>query len=96
MTTAPDFPRVPPHFDVIGETQRLGLAMRVIADSVDVDGIVRCVEDAHTVGWFLDPTKYRDALQRGDMDAIADLARALQPAVKIWKEKIAPKLTETV
>lgn len=72
---------------------KIGLAMPVLAQ-VDTTGIIRTIEMAHSIGPFLDPTKYRDALYRGDMDAIADLARALEPALAIWRERIEPKMTE--
>lgn len=77
-----------PDFDYIGNVQRLSLAMNVLATGVDLDGIIELTEYVHALGPAVDPTKYRDALERGDMDAMADLARALQPAVKVWREKI--------
>lgn len=82
-----------PEFDLAGNVQRLGLAFRVISESVDLDGIVATVEMAHTIGAVLDPTKYRDALSRGD-NAIAELAAALREPVRIWREKIGPKIAE--
>lgn len=82
-----------PDFDFVGNVQRLSLAMNVLAaGSVDLDGIIETVGYVHALGPVLDPTKYRDALYRGDMDAMADVARALLPAVKVWQEKVAPKI----
>lgn len=78
-------------FDFRIEADKLLLAMRFLAD-LDLDGILRTVEIAHTVGWVIDPTKYRDALSRGDMDAVRDLAAALREPVRIWTERIAPKV----
>lgn len=80
-----------PDFDYLGNVQRLGLVMQALA-SVELHKIIATTEYAHSLGPILDPTKYRDALYRGDMDAMAELARALQPALKVWDEKIAPKI----
>lgn len=80
-----------PEFDFNNAIQKIGLAMPVLA-TVELDKITATVEMTHTIGPFLDPTKYRDALQKGDMDSIARLAQTLIPAVKIWNEEIAPKL----
>lgn len=80
-----------PDFDYTGTVTKLGFAMRVIAD-IPLEKIVSTTEMAHTLGAMIDPTKYRDALQRGDMDAMCNLAKALIPAVKVWNEEIAPKI----
>lgn len=80
-----------PSFDLNGNALRLGLVMQAL-ESVDLEQIARWVSMAHTLGPVLDPTKYRDALYRGDMDDLAELARLLLPAVRHWREKIAPKL----
>lgn len=80
-----------PDFDYLGNVQRLGLVMQAL-ESVDLAGIVETTSMAHAVGWVVDPTKYRDALQRGDMDAMRDLAVALAPAAEVWRERIAPKI----
>jgi hypothetical protein len=79
-----------PDLDFPGTVQKIGLAMTVLA-GLDLAAVVSTVDMAHTMGPFLDPTKYRDALGRGDMDSIARLAAALGPAVVIWKEEIEPK-----
>ena len=84
-----------PDFDYLGNVQRLGLVMNALA-TVDLDGIVTTTEYADTLGPFIDPTKYRDALYRGDMHAMRDLAAALREPVRIWNEKIAPKLAPAV
>lgn len=84
-----------PDLDFPGAVQKIGLAMNVLA-TLDLGAIRSTVEMAHTMGPILDPTKYRDALHRGDMDSIARLAAALEPAVEIWNDEIAPKTTEGV
>jgi hypothetical protein len=81
--------------DFTSEVQKLGLAMRVIA-TVDLDFITETVDHAHAVAPLLDPTKYRDALRRGDMDAIAELAQKLKEPTRIWREKIEPKIASEV
>ncbi len=86
-----DMAEYDPDFDYLGNVQRLGLVMQAL-QSVNLDQIIATTEVAHAVGWVVDPTKYRDALQRGDMDAMRDLAAALRPAVAVWDEKIAPKM----
>lgn len=80
-----------PDFDFIPEAQKLLLFMQGLAD-VDLGKIVATVEMAHTVGWVIEPTMYRDALQKGDMDALARLARALEPALRVWREEIEPRI----
>ena len=65
-------------------------ALRVLAQ-VDLDGIAGVVSEVHTVAPFVDPTAYAAAL-RGDMDAVADAAKALLPAVDVYREKIEAKL----
>lgn len=80
-----------PDFDYLGNVQRLGLVMQAL-ESVDLDGIVATTSVAHAIGWAIDPTRYGDALARGDMDAMRDLAVALAPAAEIWRDRIAPKI----
>lgn len=80
-----------PDFDFDPEAQKLLLFMRALAD-VELGKILATIEMAHAVGWAVDPTKYRDALQKGDMDALGRLARALEPALKVWREEIEPKV----
>lgn len=82
-------PPQPESFDYLGNVQRLAVVMQAL-ESVELGAIISTTECAHTLGPFVDPTMYREALQRGLMDAMADLARALQPAVAIWDQKIAP------
>ncbi len=80
-----------PEFDVNTELQRVMLVMPLLS-SVDLEGYLAVVERAHSLGPFIDPTKYRDQLYRGDMDSMAELCRALIPAVAIYREKIEPKM----
>lgn len=75
------------------ELQKIGLAMRVLADA-NLDGIIHTFEMAHAIGPFIDPTKYMDALSRGDMDAMGKLASLLKEPVAHWKKEIAPKLKD--
>jgi hypothetical protein len=77
--------------DFSGEIQRMLLPMPILA-TVDLDGIRDVISRAHALGPFIDPTAYRDALYRGDMDDAAELARLLQPAVDFWSERLEPKL----
>jgi hypothetical protein len=73
---------------------RIGYAMQALSnDEENMQKILDNVESAHNVGWFLDPTAYRDALYRGDMDNMAELLRSLKEPLRIWKEKIEPKIT---
>ena len=82
-----------PQMDVNGFTQRIGLAMQLIASEADnLERFIATVETAHTVGPFVDPTAYRDALYRGDMDAMAAVCRALREPVRVWNDRIAPKV----
>lgn len=79
--------------DINSEFQKIGMCMRVLA-TVDITGILETIEMAHTLGPFIDPTKYRDALYRGDMDEMAKVASLLREPIKHWNEKIAPKLKD--
>lgn len=74
-----------PQIDVQVEADRM-LALLDLLSTVPVADIVKVVEAAHTVGWFLDPTAYRDALSRGAMDDVARLARALEEPMRIHAE----------
>lgn len=80
-----------PDYDVPGNMQRLALVMSAL-DSVDLAGFLAVAEMAHTLGPFIDPTKYADQLRRGDMDEMAALCRELLPAQRRWREQIAPKI----
>ena len=77
-----------PVFDFKGETDRMLLAARFLA-SVNLDKIIETISDAHSYGPILDPTKYRDALSRGDMDRVNRLAQALIEPRKIMREMLA-------
>jgi len=72
-------------FDVKSETQRMFLAMSFLAD-LNLQGLTEVVRDAHTIGPIVDPTAYRDALWRGDMDRMARIAEALKEPVRLYKE----------
>lgn len=81
--------------DINGVMMRIGIAMRVIAaEEENINKVLDNVGAAHNVAWFLDPTAYRDALHRGDMDEAAELLSSLREPIKVWKEKIAPKIGE--
>ena len=72
---------------------RVGYAMRALMhDEENIQKILDNIDAAHNVGWFLDPTAYRDALYRGDMDAMTELLKSLKEPIRIWKEKIEPKI----
>ncbi|HEX5469086.1 MAG TPA: hypothetical protein VFW80_08565 [Gaiellaceae bacterium] len=73
--------------------QRIGIGMKMIA-TVDLDPLTQVNELMHAAGPFLDPTAYRDQLERGDMADMTELVRLLKPAVEHWRSKIAPKLPE--
>lgn len=75
------------------EVNKLLLAVRFLAN-VDVKGIREAISYADAVGWAVDPTMYRDALEKGDMHAIQRLAGALEPVLKVWREDIAPKIPD--
>jgi len=78
---------------VEGFAQRINLAMQLLSGSQDeIREYLTTVEHAHAAGPFLDPTAYRDALYRGDMDALAAVCRDLLPAIKTWDEKVKPKI----
>lgn len=85
-----------PDFDFKGNADRLLLAFRLIAESVDVEQMLTVSNYAHAIGPFIDPTAYMGALDRGDMGALEDLCRSLAPALKVWRERIAPKLPEVI
>lgn len=78
-----------PDFDFKSQADKLLLAMQFLS-TIDVDGIVEAISEAHTVGWFLDPTAYRDALSLGHMDAVGLLARELRAPIRIFRERLAP------
>lgn len=75
-------------FNFCAEADRMLLAARFLAE-LDLAGICETVERAHTLGPFVDPTRYRDALYRGDMDDVAHLASALREPQRIAREIIA-------
>lgn len=77
--------------DFKGEVDKMLLAARVIAD-LNLAGIVDTVSRAHTLGPFVDPTRYRDALHRGDMDRVGRLAAALIEPARLFRDEIAPTI----
>lgn len=83
--------RYPADFDVQGEAQRMMLALEFLS-RVNIEAIIAVVEDAHNVAWFIDPTAYRDALYRGDMDTLAEVARSLREPTRLFREKVLPKM----
>lgn len=72
-------------FDFKQEADRL-VTISGMFETVDIDGILHMVEHAHTIGPLLDPTRYRDALDRGVLDKVAELARAAKRVVAIHEE----------
>lgn len=85
-------PEYDPEFDFRGNADRLLLAFRLIADSVDVEQMLVVGEYADTLDPFVDPTKYMQALERGDMHDLLALCRALHEPLKVWADRIAPKI----
>jgi hypothetical protein len=78
-----------------GVMQRVGLVMNLLdSEEENIDKVLDNINAAHNVGWFLDPTAYRDALYRGDMDEAAELLRALKEPIRVWREKIKPKVVQ--
>lgn len=72
---------------------RVTLAVSLIASERDaLAEIAQTIERAHTLGPFIDPTRYRDALDRGDMDRAARLIRRLEPVIELYVDEIAPEL----
>ena len=84
-----------PDFDQQGAVNRLLLVARALA-LLDLDGLLAVCSVTHAVGPMLDPTAYRDQLDRGDLAAIEQLARDLLPAVRTYRELIEPKLPVVV
>lgn len=67
------------------EVDKMYLAMNFLVD-LNLIGIADTVQYAHTLGPFIDPTKYRDALNKGHMDDAARMASALLEPVKMFRE----------
>lgn len=87
----PEEPRLNETRDFRVEADRLMLVGQFL-DGIDLEFIQANVTRADTLGPLLEPTKYRDALQSGDMHAVADLAGALVAAQDIYRRKIKPKV----
>jgi hypothetical protein len=62
-------------FDFLIQADRLVLAAQLLSE-VDLNYLLSEVNRADTLGPILDPTRYRDALNRGSMHAIARLAQS--------------------
>jgi hypothetical protein len=80
---------IPEDFDYRIEVDKMLLAARFLAD-LDLASILRAIEQAHTIGPFIDPTAYRDSLYRGHMDIVRDLAASLVEPARIFRERVAP------
>lgn len=89
---APEAPRLNETRDFRVEADRLMLVAQFL-DGIDLKFIQENVTRVDTLGPLIEPTKYRDALQRGDMHAVADLARSLREAQEIYRKKIKPKVS---
>lgn len=72
-------------FDYKSSVDKMMLVARVMAE-LPLDEITDAISRAHTLGPFIDPTKYRDALYSGDMDLIGKLAQSLKEPKTIMKE----------
>lgn len=78
-----------------GVMQRVGLVMNLLdQEEENIDKVLDNINAAHNVGWIVDPTAYRDALHRGDMDEAAELLRSLKEPIRVWREKIKPKVVQ--
>lgn len=83
-------PSTPEVFDFKSEADRLIAVCGLLAD-FQLDQLVQAVQQAHTLGPIVDPTRYRDALQRDHMDDVATLARLALPVVAQYR-KMAEKV----
>lgn len=69
---------MPEPFDFRDHADRLLLLSSVLAETVDLEGILATISSADAVGPILYPGAYRDAIWRGDLEALGRLARAAQ------------------
>lgn len=76
-----EYPGYDPDFDVLSFSSRFGLVARVVADfEHDMRQYLAVIAAVHNVGWFIDPTAYRDMQQRdGNADDLAELVRLALP-----------------
>ncbi|MGB9113507.1 MAG: hypothetical protein WCF24_12375 [Acidimicrobiales bacterium] len=65
-------------FDFKIEMDRLVLIGNLLVEDFPLDRLERAIEDAHAVGWFADPTKYRDALFSGTFDECVQIIKGAQ------------------
>jgi hypothetical protein len=82
-----------PDLDFKSEADKLLIAMRFLA-GLEIAAMRATIDYAHAIGPMLDPTAYRNALDRGDMQRFSDLLGALVPALKVWREKFADEIRE--
>lgn len=75
----------PPAFDFQTEADRLILASRLVAET-DPGRLLDEISRAHTLGPILDPTAYKGALDRGDLDRLTRLARAAVELQRAFRE----------
>lgn len=81
-----------PDFDFKANADSLLIAVRMISETVDLDQMATVISMADAMGAFVDPTKYRDALQKGDMRRTERLVSLMQPVVAYWRDEIVPSL----
>lgn len=75
-------------FDVQSFSQRFMIGLQFFESlEEEMTEFLETVERAHTVGWFIDPTAYRDMLYRkGNMDDLAVAVRLAKPLVTKYRE----------
>lgn len=78
----------PPDFDTKLNADAVLMVARLLG-AIPLEELAAVLRTAHSVGPFLDPTKYRDALQRGDLADLERLVSALLPAHAIARELVA-------
>lgn len=81
--------------DYKSEADKLVLFAQLL-DSLDLDFLIDEIETAHAAGPVIEPTMYRDAHARGDMDRIDRLARALREPQRIARDEILPRVRDAV
>lgn len=65
------------------QADKMMLVMQILADSVDLQGILDIAQTTDAIGPFVDPTAYRDMLYRkGNMHDIAKIAELLLKSVE--------------
>lgn len=82
-------------FDYATQMRQLDMLARAFAhivESAPLEEMRSTLGDAHALGPFVDPTKYRDALYNGSLDyqlAVIEAARVFRDA---WREQCQPIL----